>query len=186
MESKNQYSLPIKRKNVQYIICDSPAHTIFDIEGKKYNLKNAIDFLCPEGTEVNAALEGKVVVVNNSVVKNWDKDFEPPKEIMPSEDQDGNYVVLKHDKEEFSIYSHLQKDSIYVKEGDYLKEGQKIGLSGNTGWSMEPHVHFMVHCFPEKNNGGFESLKPKWNSEDKKTIKEKLIPHQEFQKNKKK
>ena len=172
----------IYEKKIEYIIKDSPAHKIYRDRNKIYDLTNAIDFLCKEGNKVNASLERKVIVVFNNVTKNWNKEEEPPKKYMKAEEQDGNYVVLEHKEGELSIYSHLKKDSIIIKEGDYVKTGQKIGLSGNTGWSIEPHIHLMIHYFLEKNNRGYKSLIPKFDKQSEKVINKKLISHKEFQK----
>jgi len=179
MRTKNIYRLPLKEENIEYVIKDSPGHKIYKEGTIIYDLTKAIDFLCKEGTSVNAALEGKVIVTFNNVTKNWNKEEEPPKDYMKQEEQDGNYVVLKHDNGELSIYSHMKKNSVIVKEGEYVTEGQEIGLSGNTGWSIKPHVHLMIH---KKNNGGFESLVPKFEKNAEKIINKKLIIHKEFQK----
>ena len=53
-----------------------------------------------------------------------------------------NYVVIDHLDGTSALYLHLSKVS--VKIGDKISQGQEIGLSGNTGWSTEPHLHFQV------------------------------------------
>lgn len=40
------------------------------------------------------------------------------------------------------MYAHLK--SVSVKEGDYIKQGQKIAETGNTGLSTGPHLHYSV------------------------------------------
>lgn len=185
MESKNTYQLPINEKEIEYIIKDSPGHKIYKEEKEIYDVTKAIDFLCKEGKNVNASLEGKVVAVSNNVIKNWNKEEEPAEDYMKKEEQDGNYVVIEHKNNEFSIYSHLKKDSILVNEGELVKTGQKIGLSGNTGWSIEPHLHLMIHYFPEKGNRSYKSLIPKFEKDSEEIINKKTITHKEFQKLKK-
>jgi murein DD-endopeptidase MepM/ murein hydrolase activator NlpD len=60
----------------------------------------------------------------------------------------GGYIVkLRHKvRGEWitSAYMHLKKNSITVKVGDKVAEGQKIGESGNTGESTGPHLHFEI------------------------------------------
>ncbi|MFY9242827.1 MAG: M23 family metallopeptidase [Polaribacter sp.] len=63
---------------------------------------------------------------------------------------DGNYIVIAHKDDTFSQYVHLKKDGVIVEKGDSVLKGQKIGYSGNTGQSTEPHLHFAVYK-PTKN-----------------------------------
>ena len=52
----------------------------------------------------------------------------------------GKYVRMKHHGESQTIYGHLEKQ--YVKPGQEFKAGDRLGLSGNTGFSTGPHLHF--------------------------------------------
>jgi hypothetical protein len=54
----------------------------------------------------------------------------------------GNFVVIKHGEGEYGHLAHLKKGSIAVKEGEKVRRGQTIGLCGNSGHSLEPHLHF--------------------------------------------
>lgn len=54
----------------------------------------------------------------------------------------GNAVVIKHGNGTFSQYAHLSK--VNVKAGQVVKTGQRIALSGNTGNSSGPHLHFEI------------------------------------------
>ena len=54
----------------------------------------------------------------------------------------GNAIVIKHGKRTFSQYAHLSR--INVKVGQVVKTGQRIALSGNTGNSSGPHLHFEI------------------------------------------
>ncbi|MGE0638495.1 MAG: M23 family metallopeptidase [Bacteroidia bacterium] len=54
----------------------------------------------------------------------------------------GNQVILKHDNGYKTGYAHLSKQ--LVKKGDKVKQGDVIGLSGNTGKSTGPHLHFTL------------------------------------------
>jgi urea transporter/murein DD-endopeptidase MepM/ murein hydrolase activator NlpD len=56
----------------------------------------------------------------------------------------GNTIVIKHAEHLFSTVSHLKKNSIKVKSGDFVKQGDIIGLCGNSGRSPEPHLHFQI------------------------------------------
>ncbi len=54
----------------------------------------------------------------------------------------GNFVAIKHKKNEISVLVHLKQGSVKVKAGDKIKIGQVIGLCGNSGKSSEPHLHY--------------------------------------------
>ncbi|CAL9515983.1 M23 family metallopeptidase [Streptomyces sp. enrichment culture] len=58
----------------------------------------------------------------------------------------GNAVVVKHSNGKYSQYAHLS--SVNVKAGQVVKTGQKIALSGNTGNSSGPHLHFEIRTTP--------------------------------------
>lgn len=83
-----------------------------------------IDFACPVGSLVLAAHDGVVKWIN--------------------EDAEGVYGLAVHVEsgEYVSIYGHLE--SVCVKTGQQVFAGQPIGLSGNTGDSSGPHLHFEV------------------------------------------
>lgn len=54
----------------------------------------------------------------------------------------GNTLVVDHGLGVFSIYLHL--DSFNVVKGEFVKQGYILGLSGNTGYSIAPHLHFSI------------------------------------------
>jgi hypothetical protein len=56
----------------------------------------------------------------------------------------GNYIVIRHNDFEYSMYAHLKKGSVKIKKGDAVKRGQVIASVGNTGSSTEPHLHFQL------------------------------------------
>jgi urea transporter/murein DD-endopeptidase MepM/ murein hydrolase activator NlpD len=60
----------------------------------------------------------------------------------------GNTIVLNHLPGLYTKFSHLQKFSIKVKKGDYIKKGDLMALVGNSGRSPEPHLHFQVQTTP--------------------------------------
>ena len=60
----------------------------------------------------------------------------------------GTYVVIRHANGLQSYYAHGTRGSIVVKPGQTVKQGEKIMLSGNTGNSQGPHLHFEVRKSP--------------------------------------
>lgn len=95
----------------------------------------AIDWRMPLGTPVHAARAGFVVgVKNDSSVGGDNSKF----------DWDANYVLIQHSDGTLGQYVHLLKGGAAVRVGQYVQVGDLIGLSGNTGHSTGPHLHFSV------------------------------------------
>ena len=67
-----------------------------------------------------------------------------------------------------------------VKVGDKVKQSEVIALSGNTGLSGGPHLHFMVHDFPKDYRGGYRSIKPDFSEEDQKSVDDKTMKLEDF------
>ena len=71
------------------------------------------------------------------------------------EEADGNSVILDLGGGRYALYAHLAPGSVRVHKGDSVKRGQVIGLVGNTGNSLAPHLHFhvMSRALPLASNG---------------------------------
>ncbi len=96
----------------------------------------AVDFAMPEGTTVCAAREGIVVdLKESSQTGGPDKKYK---------DED-NYVSIAHADGTIGEYHHLKYEGVLVAIGAHVTAGQSIGLSGNTGYSTLPHLHFGVY-----------------------------------------
>lgn len=90
------------------------------------------------GQEVIAPADGVIVAMANHF-----KDNQPQVETDPSNPL-GNYVIIEHGHNEYSVLAHFKQDSIVVNVGDTVKQGDLLGLCGNSGNSTEPHIHFHV------------------------------------------
>lgn len=95
----------------------------------------AYDWAMPVGTKVCAAREGAVVGVRQ------DSDDGGPYPVFLS---CANYVVIRHSDGTYAEYLHLKKEGVLVALGATVQAGQPIGLSGNTGFTSQPHLHFAV------------------------------------------
>ena len=56
----------------------------------------------------------------------------------------GNYVVIQHSDGNYTLYAHLHENSITVKAGDSVRQGQVIAKVGSSGYSTGAHLHFEV------------------------------------------
>ncbi|MFA5750319.1 MAG: M23 family metallopeptidase [Candidatus Shapirobacteria bacterium] len=56
----------------------------------------------------------------------------------------GNYVVIDHGNGYKTLYAHMLNNSIVVKAGQKVTQGQKLGVMGSTGRSTGTHLHFEV------------------------------------------
>jgi murein DD-endopeptidase MepM/ murein hydrolase activator NlpD len=96
----------------------------------------AVDFDMPEGTPVHAARAGVVArVVESNDLGCWEEGC----------GRYANYIVILHSDGTTGEYYHLQRDGAFVEPGDSVARGQRIGLSGNTGHTALPHLHFAVY-----------------------------------------
>lgn len=96
------------------------------------------------GKEILAPCDGKVVQVVNGV-----KDNIPGE--MNIYDVGGNTVIIKTANDEYLVFCHFKHNSIVVKEGQDVRQGQVLGLCGNTGNSSEPHLHFHIQNVENMN-----------------------------------
>ncbi len=85
---------------------------------------NGIDFIVPQGTPVLATADGTVVSVRTG------------------SKGDGNSITLSHDGGYETFYCHLSE--IRVKEGQSVRKGRVIGVSGMSGEAFAPHLHYAV------------------------------------------
>ena len=95
---------------------------IHPISGKR-SLHNGVDLAMPIGTEVRSAQTGTVTVSSE-------------------DDINGQYIIIDHGHGVKTSYCHLSERM--VERGDALERDQTIGLSGNTGRSTGPHLHFVL------------------------------------------
>jgi murein DD-endopeptidase MepM/ murein hydrolase activator NlpD len=97
----------------------------------------AIDIGMPIGTPLVAARAGIVVAARDTFADGNDTDLHE------------NYVMVRHADSTVARYIHLTRGGALVREGDRVRQGQRIALSGNSGQTGGPHLHFDVQrCGP--------------------------------------
>lgn len=105
------------------------------------------------GKRIYAMADGVVVRFTNDMAEN-----PKPGERAPDTGGGGNSFVITHGDLE-ALYAHMQKGSLnpkLMKEGAIVKEGDFLGLAGNSGSSSGPHLH--VHVTKSDGVGGFRPL----------------------------
>src|SRR4030095_12576461 len=88
--------------------------------------RNGVDIEANQGRDVGAVYAGHVTYTG------WFKGY-------------GNLIILDHDNEYYTLYAHMAE--IQVKEGDDVRQGQRIGTVGATGSPEGPRTDFRV-CTP--------------------------------------
>ena len=116
------FTIPVDSKRITSGFGD---RRVFEYTDKKTStsLHYGIDYGVPTGTPVHSCAEGKVVLAENRISTGWS-------------------VVVEHLPGLYSLYYHM--DSLNVQEGQYVKQGEKLGLSGATGLATGPHLHWEV------------------------------------------
>lgn len=97
--------------------------------------EEAIDWTMPIGTKVYPARDGQVVALRQDCPDNA-----PGEPTRP----DFNYLIIRHEDGTFAEYQHLTQNGVLVKLGDKVTTVQPVALSGNSGPSRQPHLHFDV------------------------------------------
>lgn len=93
---------------------------------------DGVNIAAPRGTEIKAAATGEVVYAGSELVG-----F-------------GNLILIRHPGGWVTAYAHA--DTMVVKEGDLVKQGQRIGTVGTTGNASTPQLHFELRKGKEPVN----------------------------------
>jgi murein DD-endopeptidase MepM/ murein hydrolase activator NlpD len=97
------------------------------------------------GKPVLAVADGTIVAMTDGLPEQTPGKF--PTNISLDE-ADGNSVILDLGGNRYAMYAHMQPGSIRVRKGQRIKLGQVIGLVGDSGNSVAPHLHFQVMSKP--------------------------------------
>lgn len=105
---------------------------VYNAEGVQISggkLHSGIDLVGKENSRIISVKDGEVIH------SGWHNSY-------------GNSVEIKHINDDgtffYTLYAHMKDDSLCVKKGDIVKEGQVIGVQGTTGNSTGDHLHFEV------------------------------------------
>lgn len=107
----------------------------------------ALDFKMKVGTKILAARGGVVIRMKEDGSRGG---------ASRKYRSEGNYIIIQHADSSRAGYWHLKKDGVLVNIGDTVRQGQVIGLSGKTGYTAFPHLHFLVWGFDK--NGRWQQI----------------------------
>ena len=137
-------------EDLNYHVVDNAQKNAFDFvirdeSGKSYKNSgsNNEDYYC-FAKDLIAPCDGEVVLTVDGIKDNKPGD-------MNQFFLTGNTVVLKTDKGEYIYLCHFKHHSIKVKEGQKVKQGELLGLCGNSGRSSEAHLHFHIQNVENMN-----------------------------------
>ena len=96
------------------------------------------------GKELIAPCNAEVVLVVDGIKDNKPGELNPI--YVP-----GNTVILKTVNGKYLFFAHFKQNSIVVKQGQKVKQGELLGLCGNSGNSSEAHLHFHIQNVEDMN-----------------------------------
>ncbi|WP_456370935.1 urea transporter [Thermodesulfatator atlanticus] len=123
------------RHAIDFVITDNEGKT-FQNEGT-----NLEDYFCFQ-KPVLSPVRGRIISLSNDI------DDNPPGTVNETNNW-GNYVLIYDERGFYVLLAHFKKGSIKVKEGEWVEQGQLLGLCGNSGYSPQPHLHVQVQLTPE-------------------------------------
>ena len=116
---------------------ENKTHLLIQGYFSRYTHKHraALDFKMKKGTKICAARAGVVIRLKEDGSKGGSK---------VKYRTDGNFVVIQHEDSSRTGYGHIRFNGVLVNIGDTVRQGQAIALSGNSGYTYFPHLHFIV------------------------------------------
>ncbi|HJQ31242.1 MAG TPA: M23 family metallopeptidase [Pyrinomonadaceae bacterium] len=133
-------SKPVSKKS-QILDKELPLLEVAD-EGRVVELGPAL-----EGEPLIAVADARVVEVRDDIPEN---DLSKSTTAVPVsfDTVAGNHVVLDIGQGRYALYAHMQPGKMRVRAGDRVKRGQVLGLLGNSGNAVGPHLHFQIADSP--------------------------------------
>jgi len=137
-------------KELNYHVVDQAQKNAFDLlitdeKGNSYKtIGQTNDDYYVFGKKIIAPAAGEVVLVVEGIKDNTPGEMNPI--YVP-----GNTVIIKTANDEYLFFAHFKQHSIKVKQGQQVKQGELLGLCGNSGNSTEPHLHFQIQNVENMN-----------------------------------
>jgi murein DD-endopeptidase MepM/ murein hydrolase activator NlpD len=156
---------PLERED---FVLTSPFGTRRSPFTKQVDFHPGIDLAAATGTPIFAPADGKVVFAGRYPVRQsvswW---------------RYGNLVAVRHGDRFISIFGHC--DTLAVRVGQAVKQGEVLAAVGNTGWSTSPHLHYEVRRREEE--GDYKPVDPRvyildhsWRDEEQLLVRGRRAP----------
>ena len=126
---KNVYSVINSKNNITYSKFEMPMKSKITSDYGSARIYNGIAKTYHSGTDFRAKIGTKIYAANNGIVALKMKRFYL-----------GNVVYIDHGRASYTYYAHMSK--ILVKDGQKIKKGDVLGLSGVSGRITGPHLHY--------------------------------------------
>jgi murein DD-endopeptidase MepM/ murein hydrolase activator NlpD len=126
-----EYAFPLDTRSLRIEQGWGGAYSHRDAENRY-----GIDFAAEIGTPVLAARAGTVMELEAGYARSGANN--------PDALGRANYVRILHDDGTMGLYAHLDTGGVRVRIGQRVRQGEVIGLSGDTGYTSGPHLHFAV------------------------------------------
>lgn len=134
-KTSHSWEIPTQRYAYDFIILDEAGKSF---EGDE---TRADSFYC-YGKDILAPADGIIVELG---VGNPDSEITKERRAAcNAHDIRGNYILISHSDNEYSLFAHLKPDSALVSVGQSVKRGEKLAECGNSGNTSEPHLHFQI------------------------------------------
>jgi len=143
MQVKGDPDISITAKPTEGIV-STPFGAQRYVNGAARSPHSGLDIAAPEGTPIITPLGGKVLLAESMFLN-------------------GNTVVIGHGNGLVMVYSHM--NTLEVKQGDWIKGGERIGAVGMTGRATGPHLHWGVR-FNQARINPASLLTPTGNAEN--------------------
>jgi len=156
---------PLARKD--FVLTSPFGHRISPFT-KVRDFHPGLDMAASTGTEIYAPAAGTVVFAGRYPLKQsvawW---------------RYGNMVAIRNGERFITLFGHC--DTVAVKSGQRVEQGDIIATVGNTGWSTNPHLHYEVRRLGE--DGEFEPVDPRvyildhrWRDEEQLLVRARMAP----------
>lgn len=157
METTKSGNITYAMGNPEYVNISSGFQGRNDPATGKWVNHTGLDI--PSGGRVN---EVNVIAANSGIVvypnKNSKIDCPTGRQSYSPCNGYGNYVVIQHSDGNYTLYGHLYQNSILVRSGDKVEQGQVIAKVGSSGYSTGAHVHFEVRIGQNAQNATVDPL----------------------------
>ena len=117
----------------EYVVSQGNCGQFSHAKGGEVDFQYSYDFAIPIGDDITSARSGVVINKEEEFPNHSNNSFET------------NWIAIKHSDGTIAVYIHMTTNGVHVEVGDEVKQGNVIGIAGNSGYTGGyPHLHFHV------------------------------------------